>query len=75
MSKFNWQMATVGELVRYILDKSNDNVVRQQINYYKKMGNKVMLERIDIAKKMVKRSALKEALFKIDKELGLSPDE
>ena len=71
MSKFNWQMATTGDLVQYILNQDNDNIVRQQINYYKKVDNKLMLERIAIAKLLVKRSALKEQLAKIDKELGI----
>lgn len=71
MSKFNWQMASINDLVHYILDKDNDNLVRQQINYYKRVDNKVMLERIDTAKLHVKRILLKAQLFKVEKELGV----
>lgn len=71
MSKFNWQMASVDDLVQYMLNKDNDNIVRQQVNYYKRVDNKVMLDRIGTAKLHVKRILLKAQLFKVEKELGI----
>jgi len=50
---FDWKIATIEELARYILTKSRGNI-NTQIAYYKLKGNKEMLTKIEKARKLAK---------------------
>ena len=70
MSKFNWQLASIEEIALYIGD-GKENVMRQQVNYYKLCKNNVMLDRISKAKKLATLWKLEEQVSKLKEEIGI----
>jgi hypothetical protein len=68
MSKFNWQLASAEEIASYIGD-GKENVLRQQVNYYKLCNNNAMLDRIAKAKKLVLLAKLELQIATLKAEL------
>lgn len=71
MSKFNWQLASAEEIASYIGD-GKENVLRQQVNYYKLCSNNTMLDRIAKAKKLILLAKLELQLATLKAELVCS---
>lgn len=63
----DYKLCSMEELVAHIVS-SNSQKITQQLMYYKKIGNEVMIAKITQARKAAQKQRLLEKIAELDKE-------
>jgi len=73
MKRFNWQLASVEELALEIQCATNTRI-SQQLFHYRKQDNKVMIDKMNTARKLVLLWNAEDQAKVLKLELGLIDD-